>query len=411
VTAAATLAEKEPPRYLAKVDSTENKKLGERFGIQGFPTLKWFVDGEAQEYGGGRTADTIVSWIMKKTGPLSTEISCDQIASKTSGKLNAVYFGASEGDNWAKFSSAARAMDSYAFFNTAAECAEAAGVGSAAIAIFRNFDDSPVAWDGSGDVTDWLKANSVPSLFEFEEEYIEAIFGNRQNAMILFDTAREGAHHDAFAQASKDAKGSILFSRSSVKGGIQERLAEFIGVTESDLPSLRIINPGEEMRKYNFGGDVASLTSQQVVDFVNDFRSGNLRPHLKSEPVPESNDGDVKVVVGSQFDEIVKDESKDVFVKFYAPWCGHCKALAPKWEELGAHVKGSDLIIADFDSTTNEADGVEIRGYPTLKFYPKNNKNGIDYNEGREYDDLVAWLAENSQAYKDHFANKGHDEL
>ena len=43
ISAAATLAAKDPPRYLAKVDATEEKKTGERFGIQGFPTLKWFV--------------------------------------------------------------------------------------------------------------------------------------------------------------------------------------------------------------------------------------------------------------------------------------------------------------------------------------------------------------------------------
>jgi protein disulfide-isomerase A1 len=347
---------------------------------------------------------------MKKTGPISEEITCDQIASKTTGKLNAVFFGCSECDEWQKFTSAARAMDNYAFFNTSSDCAEAAGVGEAKVGIFRNFDDSPVAWNGEGDLSDWLKVNSVPSLFEFEEDYIEAIFGNKQNAMILFDSTREGSHHEAFKQASKDAKGKILFSTSGVKDGIQQRLAEFIGVGEADLPTLRIINPGEQMRKFQFPGDVAALTSAQVVDFVNDFTDGKLRPHMKSAAAPESNDGPVKVVVGTQFHEIVMDETKDVFVKYYAPWCGHCKSLAPKWIEVGEHVAGSDLIIADFDATENEAEGVEIRGYPTLKFYPRDNKAGVDYNEGREYDDIVAWLAENSAAYKEHFAKKEHTE-
>jgi len=164
------------------------------------------------------------------------------------------------------------------------------------------------------------------------------------------------------------------------------------------------------MSKFQYSGDIASLTSAQVVDFIADFKAGKLRPHLKSAAVPETNDGPVKVVVGTQFEEIVMDTSKDVFVKFYAPWCGHCKALAPKWIEVAEHVAGSDLIIADFDATENEAAGVEIRGYPTLKFYPRDNKAGIDYNEGREYDDMVAWLAENSAAYKEHFAKKEHTE-
>ena len=41
--AAEVLAKNDPPMALAKVDATENKKLAERFGIRGFPTLKWFV--------------------------------------------------------------------------------------------------------------------------------------------------------------------------------------------------------------------------------------------------------------------------------------------------------------------------------------------------------------------------------
>jgi hypothetical protein len=121
-----------------------------------------------------------------------------------------------------------------------------------------------------------MKANSVPSLFEFEEEYIEAIFGNRQNAMILFDSVREGAHHDAFAQASKDAKGKILFSRSGVTGGIQERLAEFIGVTAADMPTLRLINPAEDMKKFQYSGDLATVTAENIVAFYNDFAAGTL---------------------------------------------------------------------------------------------------------------------------------------
>ena len=40
--AAETLAKNDPPFFLAKVDATEQKKVSEEFGIQGFPTLKWF---------------------------------------------------------------------------------------------------------------------------------------------------------------------------------------------------------------------------------------------------------------------------------------------------------------------------------------------------------------------------------
>ncbi len=72
--------------------------------------------------------------------------------------------------------------------------------------------------------------------------------------------------------------------------------------------------------------------------FVNDFKDGKLEAFLKSEEVPTDNDdADVKVAVGKNFDELVINSDKDTLIEFYAPWCGHCKKLAPTFEELGLY--------------------------------------------------------------------------
>ena len=47
------------------------------------------------------------------------------------------------------------------------------------------------------------------------------------------------------------------------------------------------------------------------------------------------------VVVGDSFTEVVEDPTKDVLIEFYAPWCGHCKALEPKYMQLASDVKGN----------------------------------------------------------------------
>ena len=73
--------------------------------------------------------------------------------------------------------------------------------------------------------------------------------------------------------------------------------------------------------------------------FLKSYLAGDIKPKIKSEPVPASQDGPVTAVVGENFDEIVMDESKDVLIEFYASWCGHCKSLAPKWDELGEKVR------------------------------------------------------------------------
>jgi len=123
------------------------------------------------------------------------------------------------------------------------------------------------------------------------------------------------------------------------------------------------------MLKFVWEGDVSSMTVDNVKSFVSDFKAGNLKPHLKSAARPEADTVDgLTTLVGSSFEELVNDASKDVLVKYYAPWCGHCKALAPVWDELAKDTEGiEDLLIAKFDATENEVAGLDIRGYPTLK--------------------------------------------
>lgn len=80
--AAGILAEKDSPIKLGKVDATEESKLAEGHDVRGYPTLKFFRNGKAIDYNGGRTADTIVSWVEKKTGPPAVTLESVDAAKK-----------------------------------------------------------------------------------------------------------------------------------------------------------------------------------------------------------------------------------------------------------------------------------------------------------------------------------------
>ncbi len=62
----------------------------------------------------------------------------------------------------------------------------------------------------------------------------------------------------------------------------------------------------------------------------------------------------MKVVVGETFKEYVLDSHKEVLVKFYAPWCGHCKQIAPHFDEAAKRLLSNpNVLLIKVDSTEN----------------------------------------------------------
>ena len=93
------------------------------------------------------------------------------------------------------------------------------------------------------------------------------------------------------------------------------------------------------------------------------------------------------------FDATV-DKNPYLLVKFYAPWCGHCKALAPEYEKAAQILQENSpaVTLAKVDATAEEELGTRfrVRGFPTLKFF-KHGKE-YDYSGGRTEATIVEWV-------------------
>lgn len=105
--------------------------------------------------------------------------------------------------------------------------------------------------------------------------------------------------------------------------------------------------------------------------------------------------GAIHVLTAETFEDTTNDGSV-VFTKFFAPWCGHCKRLAPTWKELAEAYKDSKTIkIAHVDCTVDRdvCTGADIKGYPTLKVFHKGEEVKA-YRGARELDALKSFIDE-----------------
>jgi len=144
-----------------------------------------------------------------------------------------------------------------------------------------------------------------------------------------------------------------------------------------------------------------SFSLDNMKKFVQSYFDDELEAYVKSEDVPKEQ-GPVTTVVGKTFDKVVNDDSKDVLIEFYAPWCGHCKSLAPKYDELGKKFKGVDsVVIGKIDATANDfpRDDFKVSGYPTIYFKPaKAGAKPVLYEGDREVDAMYKYITKNGKS-------------
>merc|ERR1739838_1184889 len=190
------------------------------------------------------------------------------------------------------------------------------------------------------------------------------------------------------------------------KNAFSQELDEFGLSPAGDKPVVAAKN--EKDQKFVMTGEFDMPVFEA---FVRDFLAGKLEPHLKSEPLPaDGNAGPLKVAVAKNFEEVVNDPERDVLIEFYAPWCGHCKSLAPKYEELAEKLKDEPgVTIAKMDATANDVPSTYgVRGFPTLFFSPKGSKsNPKKYEGGREVDDFMKYIAKEATDELVGFDRKG----
>ncbi|CAG01048.1 unnamed protein product, partial [Tetraodon nigroviridis] len=401
---------------LAKVDCTANSDTCSKYGVSGYPTLKVFRDGEESgSYDGPRTSDGIVAYFKKQVGPASVMLTDEEQLQRFISNEDASvvgFFADDKSTEQAEFLKAASALrDQYRFAHTNAEALlQSQKIQAEGIVLFRppqlrsKFEDSSVRYAedkySSSKIKKFLQDNIFGICPVMTEENKDQL-SSKDLLVAYFDLDyklnpkgsnywRNRVMKVAKTFLDEGRKLSFAVANKSPYGGVLEEFGLSPQSSDAPLVTIRTTKGQKYAMTETFSPDGKALEG-----FLHSYFAGTLKPYLKSEPVPEDNDGPVKVVVAENFDSIVNDDSKDVLIEFYAPWCGHCKNLEPKYKELGEKLANDpNIVIAKMDPTANDVPApYEVRGFPTIYFSPAGQKmNPKKYEGGREVSDFLSYL-------------------
>uniref|UniRef100_A0A8C9TJD1 Protein disulfide-isomerase n=1 Tax=Scleropages formosus TaxID=113540 RepID=A0A8C9TJD1_SCLFO len=385
---------------LAKVDCTVNSQTCGRFGVNGYPTLKIFRNGqEASAYDGPRSAEGIVSYMKKQAGPNSTPLHSQEGLDTFINNFDASVVGK---EKYGHNKSFLTVLLTHLFTIQSK-------TPNRSVLLFRpprlnsKFEEN---------VLKFSDPISVSSLRRFIRDNIYGMCPHltSENKDNLKNRDLVTAYYNV--DYLRNPKGSNYWRNRILKVAtqfqsrglsfsvadrqeFQDDLEEDFGISPSDGAELPLITiRTREGHKYIMQEEF-TRDGKALEKFLEDYFAGKLKRFLKSEPRPENNNGPVKVVVAETFEEIVNDPTKDVLIEFYAPWCGHCKNLEPKYTELGEQLADDhNIVIAKMDATANDVpSNYDVQGFPTIYFAKAGMKDSpMPYEGAREVKDLLSFL-------------------
>uniref|UniRef100_A0A665X5L3 Protein disulfide-isomerase n=1 Tax=Echeneis naucrates TaxID=173247 RepID=A0A665X5L3_ECHNA len=357
----------------------------------------------------------IVSFLKKQAGPASVELKADADFEKFVGDKDASvigFFADDKSTSQAEFLKAASALrDNYRFAHTNSEALlQSHGIDGEGVVLFRpprlnnKFEDSSVKFTEEKFTSNKIKRFIQDNIFgicpHMTDDNKDQLRG--KDLMVAYydvdyDKNPKGSNYwrNRVMKVAKDFldQGKKLNFAVANKNMFSHDVSEFgLDGSSGELPvvAIRTAKGDKYVMSEEFSRDGKALQN-----FLQSYFDGSLKRYLKSEPVPDNNDGPVKVVVAENFDSIVNDDSKDVLIEFYAPWCGHCKNLEPKYKELGEKLAGDpNVVIAKMDATANDVPSpYEVSGFPTIYFSPAGSKmSPKKYEGGREVSDFISYL-------------------
>lgn len=275
-----------------------------------------------------------------------------------------------------------------------------------AIVLYKSFDEGHNVLEHKNiksiseeDLGTFVEANSVPLFAELGPDNFGTYAESGKKLALLFADPADAEPREKIIEGLKDTARELRDQVNFVwiDGVKFGEYGKQLGVATDKLPAFAVQDLTEMLKFVQH----EEATIESIKKHVAGVVSGDIKPTVKSEPVLESQDGAVYKLVANSWEDLFNNKEKDVFVEFYAPWCGHCQRLAPIWESLGEKYKPDNVIVAQMDATENDIPAeapFKVQGFPTLKFKPAGSDEFLDYNGDRSLESLTEFVESNRKS-------------
>uniref|UniRef100_A0A914Y5W4 Protein disulfide-isomerase n=1 Tax=Panagrolaimus superbus TaxID=310955 RepID=A0A914Y5W4_9BILA len=389
---------------LAKVDATVEKRLGDQFGVSGYPTLKILRNGRRFDYDGPRTADGIVKYMLQQAKPAAKPLKTVKAAQRLFSKDGVTiigFFATEESKSYEAFTEAAemtRPEFTSIGYTTDPEVMKHYKAKPNDIVLFypeifwSKFEPRSRTYRKDGatveDILAFWRDNAAPLVGQMTRNNAATQYTKYPLVVIYYNVDfgvqyREGTQFWRnkilpIANKYKDQKYRFAIADEEE---FNKELTE-VGLGDSGLEH-NVLVFGFDGKKYPMDPEKFDEELEENLEaFMKVISSGKAKPYVKSQPSPKNDKGPVKTLVASNFDKIVNDESKDQF--------------EPKYAQLAAKLKSEqpNLILAKFDATANDAPkDFNVEGFPTIYFAPSGKKTTpVKYSGNRDLDHLTEFM-------------------
>ncbi|KAH7295828.1 hypothetical protein KP509_27G067600 [Ceratopteris richardii] len=383
--AALLLQESGIPVSFAKIDAAINQRTASIYSLKGFPTILFLVNGTEQKYTGGFTRHEITVWVRKHIGiPVTTLTSVVEAEEVLNRDRTTVvgFFKKFEGPEYQAFLDVAMKEDETEFVQVDdMDLAKVLNLGFQRqppfLSIIKKQPETYVPFEGSFDqrsISWFIEANKHPLVMKVNHHNQLRLYASPIKLHVTLFADDDSSVHllPLFYEVARAFKGQILFLMIDTSDEELSRPILMLYGADASEAVVTAFNYADGS-KYLLEENI-TLESLQL--FCDQLVSGTRKPHYKSQPIPSEKENDVEIVVGKNFESVVLDTSKDVFLEVYTDWCVKCDAANKAVSTIGKHFKDfSSLVIAKIDASANEHPFLQVDDYPSFLFYPADNKS------------------------------------